>query len=147
MPHNLSRAERRKLQFGPGGAVRYRNERGEMGITSAAQAKTYTLSGRAAYDADGVLVFLPLDHRCIAAAASARRQRFVNGDGLASLEAIAGLPCVQPWKVLLGTRLDSPPLDRPTVEISRREIYQEPVAPVPWPLPRKGAPIPAAIVD
>jgi hypothetical protein len=115
----LSRAQRRKLRYGPGGTVRYRDKDGKIGITSYARAKEYELEGRAGFDADGILVFFPENHRCIAAAK--RRPRLINGDGFASLEAIAGLPCVQPIRLLFGKRPAVPPKDYPeVVEISRR---------------------------
>lgn len=96
---------------------------GGTGFTSAEQAHAYVAAGRAEWDRDGVLCFRELDHRCIAAAKSARRKLLVNGDGFASLDAIAGLPCIQPQKLLAGRRPSSPPVDYPDpVEISRRPI-------------------------
>ena len=103
--------------------MRYRRPEGGIGTTSAEQAHSYVEEGRAIWDADGLLVFLALDRRCIAAARSASRQHFVNGDGFASIEAIAGLPCIQPQKLLFGRRPSEPPLDYPDpVVISRRRL-------------------------
>ena len=81
------------------------------------------------------LIYVSTDRRVIAAAANRARHlpRYQNGDGFAALEAIAGLPCIQPIKLLIGHRPASPPRDYPTVELSRQAlILPQPVA-VPWP--------------
>lgn len=110
---------------------------GGIGVTSYLQAHAYIAAGIAEWDHEGLLVFLPTDRRCIAAATSRARRRLVNGDGFASLEAIAGLPCIQPIRLLAGKRPSSPPVDYPQpVELSRSPSPAPAFAVPEWPLPR-----------
>ena len=102
-------------------AVRFLSEGGTFGWTSRKAADKDVRRGRARWLSTGVLEYIATDRRVIAASLSAVKSRqYVNGDGFATFDAIAHLPCIRPIELITGKRPAHPPRDYPTVELSRK---------------------------
>jgi hypothetical protein len=84
-------------------AVRISNSCGR-GWTSRKQADRFVKKGQARWNPDGTLSFIEDDFGHISATRSAARQVFTDGTGMATLAAIAGLPVIQPIKLITGHR-------------------------------------------
>ncbi len=136
----LSRAARRRLQFGPGGTIRFRDQDGKIQITSADRGRSYVTEGRAKFGPDGILYFFEYDYRVIAAAKLARRPRF-HDMGLASQEAIEGVPVIKAKTLLFGRwipdRAEVRPDTRIVVSVKADSVAEclKTFAPPPWPRP------------
>ena len=88
--------------------------------TTRKNANRYVNHGRARWHGNAVQ-FIENDDRVVSAAANTKRYR--DGAGFAVLDAIAGLPCIQPVKLITGKRPAESPPDVPAFSlVSRRYL-------------------------